>query len=111
MSIGYHFVNAIFGSVKHFLSPRVLISGFEKFGHVKMIEILSINGQLRRESFSWKDRFQALQHCTPENKYLSFKYMTVNVNVNFDIPHPPFSSSIVLWGGGVAVSRNWDLIC
>ena len=38
MSIGYHFVNAIFDSVNKILSPRVLISGYEKFGHVKMIE-------------------------------------------------------------------------
>ena len=28
-----------------------------------------------------------------------------------DIPHHPYSSSIVLWGGGVAVSSNWDLNC
>jgi len=42
-SYGYHFANAIFGSKKNFLSPRVLISGYKKFGHVKMIE---------RDSFS-----------------------------------------------------------
>ena len=72
-----------------------------------------------RESFCSKDKFQALQHCTPEKKYFRFSSFGdphgPNINFNFvsrakltfPIPHFPFSSLMVLWK--VRITVSWDL--